>query len=186
AGGILLAERHEDLPIGRKLGRLLAVLIRHPNVVLFIEREPVRLLEHARAEALEQFARRVELENGRILAMERPQVPVRIEIDRDDLSPLDVGGQFRPALHQMIRIRLRDREGGGQQVTSGKFHDVLLSGRYVANDPRYSMAMAKATGAATREVKLRVVLRRPPAGVDFGVQKGQGNPYETILTKRSA
>lgn len=32
---------------------------------------------------------------------------------------------------------------------------------------------------------LRVVLVAPPAGVDFGVQKGRGNPYETILTQRS-
>ena len=32
---------------------------------------------------------------------------------------------------------------------------------------------------------MRVVLVAPPAGVDFGVQKGRGNPYETILTQRS-
>jgi hypothetical protein len=36
-----------------------------------------------------------------------------------------------------------------------------------------------------REVTLRIVLERPPAGVDFGVQKGRGSSYETIQTQRS-
>ncbi|HVQ35910.1 MAG TPA: DUF5990 family protein [Pyrinomonadaceae bacterium] len=35
------------------------------------------------------------------------------------------------------------------------------------------------------EIKLRIVLESPPAGVDFGVQKGKGNNYETIQTQRS-
>ena len=36
------------------------------------------------------------------------------------------------------------------------------------------------------ELKLRIVLERPPAGVDFGLQKGKGSRYETIQTRRSA
>jgi Family of unknown function (DUF5990) len=36
-----------------------------------------------------------------------------------------------------------------------------------------------------RELTLRIVLESPPAGVDFGVQKGQGNDYETVQTQRS-
>ena len=36
-----------------------------------------------------------------------------------------------------------------------------------------------------RDVKLRIVLESPPAGVDFGVQKGRGSVYETIEKKRS-
>jgi hypothetical protein len=36
-----------------------------------------------------------------------------------------------------------------------------------------------------REVTLRIVLEKPPAGVDFGVQKGHGNDYETFQTQRS-
>ncbi len=35
------------------------------------------------------------------------------------------------------------------------------------------------------ELKLRIILERPPAGVDFGVQKGRGNTYETIEKQRS-
>jgi hypothetical protein len=35
------------------------------------------------------------------------------------------------------------------------------------------------------EVRLRIVLVAPPAGVDFGVQKGKGNDYTAILKKRS-
>ena len=34
------------------------------------------------------------------------------------------------------------------------------------------------------ELTLRIVLEKPPAGVDFGVQKGKGNDYETIQTQR--
>ena len=36
-----------------------------------------------------------------------------------------------------------------------------------------------------RELTLRIVLEKPPAGVDFGLQKGRGNDYETIQKQRS-
>jgi len=36
-----------------------------------------------------------------------------------------------------------------------------------------------------REVTLRIVLEKPPAGVDFGLQSGRGNDYTTIQTQRS-
>ncbi len=36
-----------------------------------------------------------------------------------------------------------------------------------------------------RELTLRIVLEAPPAGVDFGLQRGRGNDYETIQTQRS-
>lgn len=35
------------------------------------------------------------------------------------------------------------------------------------------------------EVRLRIVLVGPPAGVDFGVQEGKGNDYTTIQKQRS-
>ena len=35
------------------------------------------------------------------------------------------------------------------------------------------------------ELTLRVVLEKPPQGVDFALQKGRGNPYETIQKQRS-
>ncbi len=35
------------------------------------------------------------------------------------------------------------------------------------------------------ELTLRIVLEKPPAGVDFGVQKGLGSNYETIQKQRS-
>lgn len=37
----------------------------------------------------------------------------------------------------------------------------------------------------TSDVTLRIVLERPPAGVDFGLQKGRGKDYETMQTQRS-
>ena len=35
------------------------------------------------------------------------------------------------------------------------------------------------------EITLRVVLKRPTPGVDFGLQKGRGRPFETIQKQRS-
>ena len=36
-----------------------------------------------------------------------------------------------------------------------------------------------------RELTLRIILEKPTAGVDFGLQKGRGNDYETVQTQRS-
>lgn len=36
-----------------------------------------------------------------------------------------------------------------------------------------------------KELVLRIVLEKPPQGVDFGLQKGSGAKYETIQTQRS-
>lgn len=36
-----------------------------------------------------------------------------------------------------------------------------------------------------RELTLRITLEKPTAGVDFGLQKGRGNNYETVQTQRS-
>ena len=35
------------------------------------------------------------------------------------------------------------------------------------------------------ELSMRIILEKPTAGVDFGLQKGRGNDYETIQTQRS-
>ncbi|MBI4906364.1 MAG: hypothetical protein HY820_22220 [Acidobacteria bacterium] len=35
------------------------------------------------------------------------------------------------------------------------------------------------------ELTLRIVLERPPAGVDFGLQKGRGSAYEVTQKQRS-
>ena len=37
-----------------------------------------------------------------------------------------------------------------------------------------------------QELSIRIILESPPAGVDFGIQKGSGNTYETILKQRSS
>ena len=36
------------------------------------------------------------------------------------------------------------------------------------------------------QIPLVIVLQQPPAGVDFGLQKGSGNSYETVQKQRSA
>lgn len=35
-----------------------------------------------------------------------------------------------------------------------------------------------------RQITLRILVRKPPAGVDFGVQEGQGNDYTTVQKQR--
>ena len=35
-----------------------------------------------------------------------------------------------------------------------------------------------------RQVTLRVIVEKPPGGVDFGVQEGHGNDYKTVQTQR--
>ena len=35
-----------------------------------------------------------------------------------------------------------------------------------------------------RQVIIRVIVERPPADVDFGVQEGHGNDYKTVQTQR--
>jgi Family of unknown function (DUF5990) len=37
----------------------------------------------------------------------------------------------------------------------------------------------------TQEISLKIILENPPAGVDFGLQKGSGSNYETIQKQRS-
>ena len=36
-----------------------------------------------------------------------------------------------------------------------------------------------------RELTLRIILEAPPPGVDFGLQQGHGNDYETVQKQRS-
>jgi hypothetical protein len=36
-----------------------------------------------------------------------------------------------------------------------------------------------------REITFRIVLEKPPAGVDFALQKGKGNDYEIVQKQRS-
>ena len=38
---------------------------------------------------------------------------------------------------------------------------------------------------SSMDIRLRIVLESPPAGVDFGVQKGHGALHETIEKQRS-
>ena len=36
-----------------------------------------------------------------------------------------------------------------------------------------------------QELTFRLILEKPPAGVDFALQKGKGNNYETVQKQRS-
>ena len=36
-----------------------------------------------------------------------------------------------------------------------------------------------------RELRLRIIIEQPPPAVDFGLQKGSGNAYETVQIQRS-
>ncbi|MEK6335463.1 MAG: DUF5990 family protein [Acidobacteriota bacterium] len=43
----------------------------------------------------------------------------------------------------------------------------------------------KVAKEARAEIALRIVLQQPPAGVDFGLQKGRGSGYEVVQKQRS-
>jgi hypothetical protein len=47
------------------------------------------------------------------------------------------------------------------------------------------MKKERKTPKTDAEVRLRIVLVAPPAGVDFGIQEGKGNDYTTIHKQRS-
>ena len=49
--------------------------------------------------------------------------------------------------------------------------------------PSYAESATRG-GIQTMDIRLRIVLESPPAGVDFGVQKGHGSVYETIEKQR--
>lgn len=36
-----------------------------------------------------------------------------------------------------------------------------------------------------QEIPIRIILESPPPGIDFGIQKGKGNDYETIQKQQS-
>jgi uncharacterized protein DUF5990 len=36
-----------------------------------------------------------------------------------------------------------------------------------------------------QEVRLRIIVEKPPVGVDYALQKGRGSAYETVQTQRS-
>ena len=36
-----------------------------------------------------------------------------------------------------------------------------------------------------RELNLLIILEKPPAGIDYGLQQGGGSNYETVQTQRS-
>ena len=36
-----------------------------------------------------------------------------------------------------------------------------------------------------RELILRIIVERPPAGIDYGLQKGKGSQYETVQLQKS-
>src|SRR4051812_40703106 len=77
AGDASLAERHQELPLGAELEhlmplavplRILAVrplAIAHPDVPVAVDMDPMRANEHAGAEAPDDVARLVELQNRR-------------------------------------------------------------------------------------------------------------------------
>lgn len=47
------------------------------------------------------------------------------------------------------------------------------------------MATRSSPAQAASDLTVQVILVAPPAGVDFGVQRGAGTDYETLFTQRS-
>ena len=51
--------------------------------------------------------------------------------------------------------------------------------------PSFTIYHSPFTTLMDHEIALRIILEKPTAGVDFGLQHGHGNDYETIQTQRS-
>ena len=102
AGHAGLAERHQDLAVRAELDddsalAVLAALVGHPDVALAVDAEAMREVEHAAAEALHEFAGRIELHDRRdsrlsavvrAAAVEDPDaLAVAIDLDADRRAP---------------------------------------------------------------------------------------------------
>lgn len=62
---------------------------------------------------------------------------------------------------------------------------VSVPGTRPARDSPLAMIVLLSGNNMQQKITLRIVLENPPAGVDFGLQKGGGSHYETIQTQRS-
>src|SRR5215467_9977599 len=103
---------------------LLVIDIADPQIALMVDGEPVRIDEHAAAEALEEPAGWIKLQDRRIgiaatetggdagrhgveAAMEDPNIAIAVDMHADDLTPaaaIHALGQGRPALDKAIGI----------------------------------------------------------------------------------
>jgi len=110
---------------------LLVIDIADPQIALMVDHEPVRIDEHAGAEALEQLAGWIKLQDRRIgiaatetggdarrhgveAAMEDPNIAVAVDMHAYDLTPaaaIHALGQGRPALDKAIGIGQLSRLG---------------------------------------------------------------------------
>jgi len=116
-----LAERHEKLAVLIELhdGVTLAVVLRgsvgHPDVVVPVDMQAVRKIDHAPAEALYQLAFFVELHDRIELrvrtrpcifaTVERPDaLAVAIDIKADDRAPFAPIRKLGPAICEFVRI----------------------------------------------------------------------------------
>src|SRR5438309_3938201 len=112
AGDASLSERHQDFSIRAELEDLMTLAIfplciGDPYITVWCHGHAVGLHEHVRAKTLEQLARAIKLEDGRLSSVKSPDVPFGIGIDRNHRAPFNVGGERRPTLNDVVRILLR-------------------------------------------------------------------------------
>ena len=128
AGDSGLAQRHQNLAIGAEFENLHApaipgLFVGHPEVALPIDRGTVREDKHALAPSLQQVARRVELENGRlsaagagvvVAAVDNVDAAVGRHFHGCDRGPWRVVGRMPPVAHGAIGVwQIVQRLDGG-------------------------------------------------------------------------
>src|SRR5262249_11215081 len=121
------AERHQDFSIRAEFENLLTLSIlilgiRHPKVSFAVNRHSVWLHEHVRAEALQEFARRVELQNGGIAPMKHPDIALRVRVGRDHRTEFHSCGKLRPTFSKPVWIVLPKQDSRGQYSHSDQQH----------------------------------------------------------------
>src|SRR6266699_2210878 len=112
AGDASLSERHQDFSIRAELEDLMTLAIfplciGDPYITVWCHGHAVGVREHVRAKTLEQLARAIKLEDGRLSSVKSPDIPFGIGIGRNHRAPFDVGGERRPTLNDVVRILLR-------------------------------------------------------------------------------
>src|SRR4030095_11775210 len=104
-----LPQRHEQLSILAELEHLmplpvLALGVGDPDIALAIDGHAVRLHEHVSTEALHHFTGARETEEGGLVSMEHPEIPLAIGLDRNHAAKADAGRKLRPALDKLVGV----------------------------------------------------------------------------------
>ena len=106
-------DRHQQLAVARVLENLLALAVLpacvgEPEEAVAVDANPVRVDEPA-APRLQHFARRIELDDVRFVAVEGQNAPFFVDCHRGHFAPRDAARQRTPSVDQFVGLILSAR-----------------------------------------------------------------------------